>query len=116
MSFFEEVLRVLIEHWECAIPIAVALVGALKLTSWGKNKGQALDVVVRIIETLGLSEAKSLVASQQIALPHGVNDAIEFAVAKADPKKQPPSWTTLLFREAFRGFLAEKTVTRQTRN
>ena len=98
-----EIILIMIENKETVIGLLVALFSLLRLTTWGRAKGQALDTVIGVIESLDLKDAKTLVASHQTYLPTGARDALDHAVNKADAGKKPVPLVNRLAKEVFRG-------------
>ncbi|CAM2066706.1 hypothetical protein SCOR_15105 [Sulfidibacter corallicola] len=102
------VLDFLQEYQAALISLAVAVIGAVKLTSWGRARAEVLDTLVTIIESLGLKEAKAVMAVQERRLSQGAQDALAHAVSKADPKKKPKPLGQRLLGEALRGIIPKR--------
>ena len=99
MNFFS----LITQNLETFISLLLLLIAFVKTTAWGRAKGQALDTVVSVIESLNLEEAKSAVAAQK--LNPGARDALVHAVAKSDPSKTPEQLLNRLTRELTRGLV-----------
>ena len=99
MSFF----ATLFANPELTAGAVTTLVGAVKLTSWGRAKSKALDTVVDTIETLDLKDVKQAIAQRKV--PGGVADALLHAVDKADRKREPEQPLKRFGRELLRGFI-----------
>jgi len=92
----------LTEHKEIIVSFIVALIGLVKLTTWGRAQAAALDTIVRIIEGYGSKELKAAVARKEPLLAPAAQDALRDAVATADPKKPTPGIVGRVVREVFR--------------
>lgn len=64
--------------------------------------------MIGVIERLGANFVKSGVAAQEPKLKAQVKDALQHAVAKADPKKQPARPAVRFAREVLRGIVRNK--------
>jgi hypothetical protein len=95
----------LIDHKEAIASLLIAIVGALKLSAWGRAQATALDATVRVIESLNALDVKSAVAEKHGELPPAARDALTDAVATVDPKKPTPSFFDRILRELFRGWM-----------
>ncbi len=98
-----QVIGFILENREVLLAFIISLIAVIKLTAWGKGQAAALDVVVGVIERLGVREVKREVAMAQITLPDAARDAISDSVAKADEKKSPLTTGWKIVREVFRG-------------
>ncbi len=92
----------LMEHKELFASFLVALIGMVKLTTWGRAQASALDTIVGVVESLGADEVKEAVARKESNLAPAAKDALKDAVYTADPKKPTPSIFGTIFREVFR--------------
>ena len=108
MEQIAHLIDLVIEHKEIVVTLVLAVIAVLKLTAWGKANAKALEAVVKVIEGLGLVEAKASVAAVEPKLSSGVQDALQNAVAKADLKKAPEGFGTKVAREVFRGLIPRK--------
>lgn len=93
-----DTVRFLIENRDVLITFLIALMAVIKLTTWGKAQASALDTVVGVIEMLGARDVKSGVSTATDALSSNAQAAITDSVAKADPKKESPSFLARLLR------------------
>ncbi len=98
-----EMVRFLAENREVLITFILSLIAVIKLTAWGKAQAAALDMVVGVIEELGISTVKRAVSNAAGDLAAGAQDAISDSVAKVDPKKKSPSLAIRIVRELLRG-------------
>jgi hypothetical protein len=89
MGQYEWIVKFILEHADLFGTLLATLITIVKLTSWGKGKSDALDTVVTVIEQLGAKDVKGGVVAQEGNLTPEAKDAIQHAVAKADPKKTP---------------------------
>lgn len=103
MQEFNQLVSFLTENRTAVGSFMVALLTILKLSSWGRAKAKALDVVVHAIEEFGTTQVKTSVARKEFNLEQTAKDAIKHAVAKADKKKKPESAISRAAREIFRG-------------
>lgn len=108
MQALTTILGFFLEHKEIIIGIIVNIVTILKLTSWGKAKGRALDSVVDVIERIGSQEVKSAVAGTEAKMNAAVKDALRDSVAKADPMKTAAGPLAVIAREVLRGIIRGK--------
>jgi len=108
MEEIAHLINLVLANKEVSVALILAVIAVLKLTSWGKANAKALEVVVKIIEGLGLSEVKARVAAIEPKLGSGAQDALQNAVAKADPKKTARGLGATIVREIFRGIVPRK--------
>jgi len=108
MEEIAHLISLVLANKEIAVALILAAIAVLKLTAWGKANAKALEVVVQVIEGLGLAEVKASVAAIEPKLGTGAQDALQNAVAKADPKKPADGLGTTIAREIFRGIAPRK--------
>lgn len=92
-------------HEELLIALIPLLIALVKTTSWGKANQQALIVVTEAVESVAAKHVKEEVADKQPALTPQVQDAIQHAVAVADPGKTPKTGWEQIVTELCRGLM-----------
>ena len=108
MEQLETLYRTILDNKELFVTLIVTVLAIVKLTAWGRAKADALDAVIGVIERLGANFVKNGVAAQESKLAPPVKDALQHAVAKADPKKTPVPPAARLVRELLRGVIRNK--------
>ena len=108
MQLFEQIFTFFFDHKEVLTTLLVSLVAILKLTSWGRAQSAALDAVIGIIERVGDKKVKTDIAAKEPQLKTAARDALQYAVAKADPKKKTIGVATRVAQEVLRGVLPPK--------
>jgi len=108
MEQLETLYRTILDNKELFVTLIVTVLAIVKLTAWGRAKADALDAVIGVIERLGANFVKNGVAAQESKLATPVKDALQHAVAKADPKKTPVPPAARLVRELLRGVIRNK--------
>lgn len=98
----DQIIKTVVENKEVFAAFLVSLIAVIKLTAWGKAQAAALDTVTGIIERIGAGEIKSRVAQAEANLSAAAKDAVQNAVAKADPKKTPQSAVIRFLKEVVR--------------
>ena len=95
----------LISNHPYAVGSTVAfLVTLLKLTKWGRAQGEALDMLVNIIEEHNFKPIKREMAEASQRGTQGAADAIDNAVRKADRRKTPRPFLERATMELLRGW------------
>lgn len=108
MEQLEALYRTILDNKELFVTLIVTVLAIVKLTAWGRAKADALDAVIGVIERLGANFVKNGVAAQETKLAAPVKDALQHAVAKADPKKTPERPAVRFAREVLRGVIRNK--------
>ncbi len=108
MEQLEAIYRTILDNKELFVTLIVTALAIVKLTAWGRAKADALDAVIGVIERLGANFVKSGIAAQEPKLKAQVKDALQHAVAKADPKKTPARPAVRFAREVLRGIVRNK--------
>ena len=98
MGQYEWIVKFIMENADLFGTLLATIITIIKLTAWGKGKSDALDTVVTVIEQLGAKEVKGGVIAQEGNLTPEAKDAIQHAVAKADPKKTPEALVSRLIK------------------
>lgn len=104
MQTFNQIFAFLIEHKELFATLLVTLITIIKLTTWGRSESAALDAVIEAVERVDDKKTKDEVARRQAHLNTAVQDALDYAVSKVDPKKETATVVARFAREILRGF------------
>lgn len=88
--------------------LAIAIIGLVKLTAWGKAHKDALELSYKVIEQAAqygksASSVKERIAEKEKGASTIVRDAIQATVAVVDQKKKTPKLGKVILKEVLRG-------------
>jgi hypothetical protein len=107
MSEQADIVTQIMENMETIMAFVGLAIALIRLTSWGRANGKALDAVVDAIEKIDIADdqkakVKAEVKNKMTTLGGDSADAIDHAVRRADPKKPTPSKIEIFAKAALR--------------
>ena len=97
MDQISHFIKYIFEHPDESLQLLAFILTVVKLFHWGNSKQNALDLVIKAVETTRSSAVKKEVASSMQETPGSVQDSITDSVKAADEKKTTPtSWAVFL--------------------